>query len=56
VHTCNTGEPLTEEVTSIRSFKHDLYLYSQEKVALTTYNDKMKMLDNINCVPFGYMD
>ena len=54
VHTCNKGEPLIKEVLSIRSFKHKLFLYSQPKVALTAYYDKMKMEDNINCVPFGY--
>ena len=43
-------------VTSIRSFKHELFLYSQPKIALTAYYDKMKMLDKINCVPFGYME
>ena len=42
IHTCSTGEPLRREVISIRSFKHDLYLYSQDKVALTSYYDKMK--------------
>ena len=54
--TCDTGQPLRREVISIRSFKHDLYLYSQDKVALASYYDKMKMLDNINCIPFGYME
>ena len=56
IDTCNTGIPLIKEVIGIRSFKHDLFLYSQPKVALTAYYDKMKMLDSINCVPFGYME
>ena len=56
IHTCKTGEPLNRDVVSIRSFKHELFLYTQKKVALTAYYDKMKMLDSINCVPFGYME
>ena len=30
-----------------------LYTYKNKKVCLTSYYDKMEMLDNINCVPFG---
>ena len=56
IDTFNRDKPFTKEVMSIRSFKHELFLYSQTKVALTAYYDKMKMLDEINCVPFGYKE
>ena len=49
-----TNKPISRTVTSIRSFNHQLYTYQQNKVALTTYYDKMLMTDNNTCVPFGY--
>ena len=53
-HVIDTNNPLTKNITSIRSFNHQLYTYKQPKVALTSFYDKMKMVDAINCVPFGY--
>jgi hypothetical protein len=50
----DTNIPLIKNVTSIRSFNHQLYTFKQPKVALTSFYDKMKMIDAINCVPFGY--
>jgi hypothetical protein len=49
-----TGNSIDKEVTSIRSIKHDLYTLKQVKTALTCYYDKMYMIDNNNCVPYGY--
>ena len=54
IKTLVTNEKLTKKVTSIRSFNHELFLFEQEKTALPSYYDKMKMIDNINCEPFGY--
>ena len=48
--------PIKKNVTSIRSFNHQLYTFKQEKVALTSFYDKMGMVDNINCYPFGYIN
>jgi hypothetical protein len=53
-HVIDTNNPLTKNITSIRSFNHQLYTYKQPKVALTSFYDKMKMVDAINCIPFGY--
>ncbi len=53
-HVLNTDEPVNRTVTSIRSFNHQLFTYVQEKTALTSFYDKMCMVDNVNCVPFGY--
>ena len=47
---------LERDNISIRSFNHSLFTLKQKKNALSSYNDKMKMLDKINCVPFGYGD
>ena len=50
-----TDKPISRTVTSIRSFNHQLFTYVQEKTALTSFYDKMCMVDNVNCVPFGYI-
>jgi len=50
----DTNEQVKRYVTSIRSFKHQLFTFRQEKTALTSYYDKMYMSDGLNCVPFGY--
>ena len=49
------NQPKTRAVTSIRSFNHQIYTFQQTKVALTSFYDKMVMIDNINCHPFGYL-
>ena len=46
--------PNKKDVVSLRSFSHQNYTYKQNKVALTSYYDKMELKDPINCVPFGY--
>jgi hypothetical protein len=41
---------------SIRSINQQIYTIKQNKIALTSFYDKMKMLDFINCIPFGYLN
>jgi hypothetical protein len=53
-NTLDTDITVRREITSIRSFNQELFSISYEKDCLTSYYDKMKMLDNINCEPFGY--
>ena len=50
----NTSKSIRRDVTSIRSFNHQIYTFKQSKVALTAFYDKMQMIDKINCVPYGY--
>ena len=52
----NEDKVLKKDVVSIRSFNHELFTYFQNKVALTPYYDKLKMIDNINNVLYGYLD
>ena len=54
VNVIETNNALTKEVMSIRSFNHQLYTFKQQKIALTSFYDKMQMIDKINCVPYGY--
>ena len=49
-----TNTPLEKTVMSIRSFDHQLYTFSQSKKALTSFYDKMVMVDSVNCLPCGY--
>ena len=49
-----TNKSLEKSVMSIRSFDHQLYTFKQSKKALTSFYDKMVMVDEANCLPFGY--
>ena len=51
-----TDQPIDKEVTSIRSFNHQLSTYVRKKTALTSYYDKMRMTDRNNCIPFGFLE
>ena len=51
----NTNIPLKKTVTSIRSFNHNVVTFGAEKFALTSFYDKMHMVDSNTCVPFGYI-
>ena len=51
-----TNEPMKREITSIRSFKHQIYTIKENKVALTSYYDKMKLIDGNTCTPYGYLE
>ena len=51
-----TDKPINKTVTSIRSFNHQLFTYVQPKTALTSFYDKMHMIDNNTCVTFGYLN
>ena len=48
------SKPVKRDVTAIRSFDHQLYTYKAPKVALTGFYDKLEMVNEIDCVPFGY--
>ena len=54
VDTLEKNKNVNRDVTSIRSFNHQLFTYTQNKIALTPHYDKMKLLDPINTEPFGY--
>ena len=55
VHVLETNEPAKRDIISIRSFNHQLYTHkTEDKIALSSFYDKMQMIDSVNCVPFGY--
>ena len=49
-----TDQPIARNTTSLRSFNHNVYTYTQTKVALPSWYNKMVMLDSVNCEQFGY--
>ena len=49
-----TNSPIKRNVSSIRSFDHNVYTFRTENIALTSYYDKLNMIDGNTCVPFGY--
>ena len=51
--TLETNKTIKREVARIASFIHDVYSYQQEKIALTSFYDKMNMIDNVNCLLHG---
>jgi hypothetical protein len=44
----------TRPIYGIRSFNQQLFTTLEDKVVLNSFYDKMKMLDAVNCEPFGY--
>ena len=54
LNTLITGQTLTKQIVSIRSFNHQLYTIQQDKICLNSYYDKMQLLNKFECVPFGF--
>ena len=54
LNTLITGQRMTKQITSIRSFNHQLYTIQQDKICLNAYYDKMRLLNKFDCVPFGF--
>ena len=54
-HVLDSNKSISKDVYSIGTFNHQLFTILQTKTALTPYYDKMFMLNNNECVPFGFM-
>ena len=50
----DSNQSQTRTIYGIRSFNQQLYTTCSDKVVLTSFYDKFKMIDSVNCVPFGY--
>lgn len=48
------SEQTREKVHSIVSKHHNLYTVELDKIALSPYDDKRYLVDNINTLPYGY--
>jgi hypothetical protein len=52
--TLNSNESCVRDVVGIRSFNHQLFTVKNQKIALSSWYDKMVMVNEIDCEPFGY--
>jgi hypothetical protein len=52
----DTHKPIKKDVYSIRSFNRQLFTYYQSKVALTSYYDKMYVIDKNHNITYGFID
>lgn len=50
----STEESQTRKIHGIRSFNQQLFTVMEDKVALTPFYDKMRLLDEVNTEPYGY--
>ena len=51
----NSNNSQTRPIYGIRSFNQQLFTTCEDKVVLNSFYDKLKMLDAVNCEPFGYV-
>ena len=54
-NTLETNKIVRRKITNIGSFNQQLFAFNTNKIALTSFYAKFKMLDKINCEPFGFM-
>ena len=50
------GNTKQRVITNIGSFNQQLFSFNTNKIALNSFYDKMKMLNRIDCEPFGFND
>ena len=50
----DTGNCINKDVHAIRSMNHKVYTIKPTKTCLSPWYDKMKVIHNMNCEPFGY--
>lgn len=54
INVIETNIPINRDITSFRSYKHEVFTIRQNKTCLTSFYDKMYMVDQKNSVPFGF--
>ena len=55
VNVLETNDPEMRKVMGFRSYDHEVFTYLTPKIARSSFYDKMKMVDHINCIPFGFI-
>ena len=55
INVCNTTVPINRDITSFRSYKHEVFTIKQNKTCLSSFYDKMYMVDSNNCTPYGFV-
>ena len=54
VKVLETNDPEIRKVMGFKSYNHEVFTYLTPNIALSSFYDKMKTVDHINCEPFGY--
>ena len=55
-NTLDTDKTARRGIPIILSFHQEIFSISNTKDCLASYNDKMKMLNQIDCEPFGFIN
>ena len=50
----DSNQSQTRTIYWIRSFNQQLFSTAKDNIVLTSYYDKMKLIDPINCEPCGF--
>ncbi len=50
----DSNQTQTRTIYGIRSFNQQLFTTCEDKVVLTSFYDKLKMVNSIDCEPFGF--
>ena len=51
----DSNQTQTRTIYGIHSFNQQLYTTCEDKIALTSFYDKFRMLNSIDCEPFGFV-
>jgi hypothetical protein len=51
----DSNQTQTRTIYGIRSFNQQLYTTCEDKVVLTSFYDKFRMRNSIDCEPFGFV-
>ena len=51
----DSNQTQTRTIYGIRSFNQQLYTTCEDKVVLTSFYDKFRMIGSIDCEPFGFV-
>ena len=51
----DSNKPQTRTIYGIRSFNQQLFTTVEDKIVLTSFYDKLRMLNSIDCEPFGFV-
>jgi hypothetical protein len=54
INVLETNKQEKRKVMSFRSYNHEVFTVLTQKIALSSFYDKMQMIDSINNLPFGY--
>jgi hypothetical protein len=51
----DSNQSQTRTIYGIRSFNQQLYTTCEDKIVLTSFYDKLRMINSIDCEPFGFV-